>query len=102
MGAYFVASYTQQMSSSNRSPANDTERDLLDAMPPHDRSTTQFERSFGPSCLLSLIIVFLLVVVLKRFLHLSWVGLGLITVVIWIGVLLLLVRWRPDRVIDED
>jgi hypothetical protein len=29
------------------------------------RATTQLERSFGPSCLLSLVIVFLLTIVLK-------------------------------------
>ena len=78
------------------------DRDLIDAVPALGRATTQLERSFGPSCLLSLIIVFLLALVLKRAVHLSWIGLGIITIAVWFGVLLLLVRWRPDRVEDDD
>lgn len=66
------------------------------------RATTQLERSFGPSCLLSLVIVFLLTIVLKRYIGLSWIALGLVTVVIWLLVLTLLIRWRPDVVEDED
>jgi hypothetical protein len=81
---------------------HEPERDLLDRLPVLGRATTQLERSFGPSCLLSLIIVFLLAVVLKRFLSLSWIGLGLLSIVIWLGVLTLLIRWRGDRVADED
>jgi hypothetical protein len=80
----------------------DPNRDLIDAIPLVGRATTQFERSFGPSCLLSLIIVLLLVLVIKRFMHLSWTGLGIVTIGVWLGVLLLLVRWRPDRIIDEE
>jgi hypothetical protein len=66
------------------------------------RTTTQLERSFGPSCLLSLVIVFLLTIVLKRYMGLSWIALGLVTAVIWLLVLTLLIRWRPDVVEDED
>lgn len=80
----------------------DPDADLLDAIPAVGRATSQLERSFGPSCLLSLIIVFLLALVLKRFMNLSWIGLGCITGVIWFGVLMLLIRWRPDRVLDEE
>ena len=84
-------------------PAHDEDdADLIDAIPGASRATTQFERSFGPSCLLSMIIVLLLVIVFKRFLQLSWIGIGLLTLVIWFGVLLLLVRWRPDEVVDTD
>ena len=79
-----------------------SDNDLIEAIPPLERATTQFERSFGPSCLLSLIIVLLLVLVLKRFMHLSWIGLGGLSAAVWFGVLVLLVRWRPDRVADDD
>jgi len=83
-------------------PQPDPDADLIDAIPVVGRATTQLERSFGPSCLLSLIIVFLLALVLKRYLSLSWTGLGCITGVIWFGILMLLVRWRPDRIPDDE
>jgi hypothetical protein len=78
------------------------ETDLIDAIPVVGRATTQLERSFGPSCLLSLVIVLLLVMVLKRFMQIGWGALVCLLIFVWLGVLTLLVRWRPDRVIDED
>ena len=78
----------------------DEDRDLIDAVPGAARATTQFERSFGPSCLLSMVIVLLLVIVLKRAINLSWLSMGLLSLVVWFAVLLLLVRWRPDEVVD--
>ena len=80
----------------------EADRDLIDAIPGFEQATTQLERSIGPSCLLSLVIVLLLALTLKRFMHLSWIGLGCMTVAVWFGVLLLLIRWRSDVVIDED
>ncbi len=96
------ASYTRTMERSDRGRDAEPDHDLLDAVPALGRATTQFERSFGPSCLLSLIIVFLLAIVLKRYVHLSWTSLGCLTAAIWLGVLVLLVRWRPDPVVDEE
>ena len=90
------------MERSDRNRDAEPDRDLLDTVPALGRATTQFERSFGPSCLLSLIIVLLLAIVVKRFMPLSWTSLGCLTMAIWSGVLLLLVRWRPDRVVDEE
>lgn len=78
------------------------EPDLLDAAPFIGRATTQLERSFGPSCLLSLVIVLLLLMVLKRYMQVSWPVLLFLSAAIWFVVLMLLIRWRPDRVIDED
>ena len=78
------------------------DRDLFDAIPPIGRATSQIERSFGPSCLLSLVIVFLLLVILRRFIAVGWIGTGILVLVIWYGVFALLIRWRPDRVVDED
>ncbi len=86
----------------DRASDAEPDRDILDAVPGLGRATTQLERSFGPSCLLSLIIVFLLAIVLKRYVPLSWTSLGCVTVAIWFGVLLLLVRWRPDHIVDEE
>ncbi len=76
--------------------------DLIDSVPVVGRATTQLERSFGPSCLLSMVIVLLLTLLLKRYVGLSWTALGCVTGAVWFGVLMLLVRWRPDHVIDED
>ena len=87
---------------SDQSPAPTGDRDLVDRLPAVDRATTQLERSFGPSCLLSLVIVFLLIVVLKRYIQVSWISLAILTALIWFGVLTLLVRWRPDRVDASD
>ena len=93
---------TPAMGRRDRPLEPDTDRDLIDTVPIVGRATTQLERSFGPSCLLSLVIVFLLAIVLKRFLRLSWLGLGILLVAVWFGVLLLLVRWRADRVAEDD
>ncbi len=76
--------------------------DVFDAVPRFERATTQLERSFGPSCLLSLIIVFLLLVIMKRFVQLPWPMLLLLVAGTWFAVLLLLVRWRPDVIVEED
>ena len=76
--------------------------DVLEPRTTFERATTQLERSFGPSCFLSLIIVFLLVVILKRYMQLPWMMLIILVFVIWFLVLMLLVRWRPDIVTEED
>jgi len=90
------------MEHSGSNGRSDGERDLIDALPVVGRATTQLERSVGPSCLLSLVIVFLLALVLRRFVGIGFVGFGVLLLAVWFGVLLLLVRWRPDRVVDED
>lgn len=97
-----VGFYTSAMRSDEGRRPNDGDSDLIDAVPVLGRATTQLERSFGPSCLLSLIIVFLLAVSIRRFVQVGWIGMGVLLVVVWIGVLMLLVRWRPDRVVDEE
>lgn len=76
--------------------------DLVETRRRFERTTTQLERSFGPSCLLSLIIVFLVLVVVKRFMQVPWPLLLIIAAVVWYLVLLLLVRWRPDVVEEEE
>ena len=92
------------MTGRNREPGDATteDRDLLDTFPRLGRATSQIERSFGPSCLLSLVIVLLLLVVLRRFITVGWLGTGILVLVIWYGVFALLIRWRPDRVLDDD
>ncbi len=76
--------------------------DLIARFPAVTRPTTQLERSFGPSCLLSMVIVLLIVLLLKRYMQLPWTALAFLTLGIWLAVLVLLVRWRPDRVTEDD
>ena len=86
----------------DRDGAHDPDGDLFDAVPVLGRATTHLERSFGPSCLLSLVIVLLLLVILRRYLQVSWTALACLVFFTWFAILALLVRWRPDRVVDED
>jgi hypothetical protein len=97
-----LAFYTDVMRHDDGGPRQTADSDLIDSMPLVGRATTQLERSFGPSCLLSLVIVLLLVMVLKRYLQLPWLTLFILTGIIWLLVLTLLVRWRPDNVVDDD
>jgi hypothetical protein len=80
----------------------ESQADLLDNLPVVGRATTQLERSFGPSCLLSLVIVLLVTMLVKRYVGLSWTSLGCLTAVVWFLVLMVLIRWRPDAIVDED
>ncbi len=84
------------------SDENSSDGDLIARFPAVTRSTSQLERSFGPSCLLSMVIVLLVVLLLKRYMQLPWTALVLLTLGIWFAVLVLLVRWRPDRVNEDD
>lgn len=88
-----------QPSASDEDPSDG---DLIARFPAVTRPTTQLERSFGPSCLLSMVIVLLIVLLLKRYMQLPWTALAFLTLGIWLAVLVLLVRWRPDRVTEDD
>ena len=90
------------MDRNTRPPDSHDDGDLLDRFPRFERATTRLERSFGPSCLLSMVITVLFLLLLKRYLRLSWAGMGIMSLVIWFGVLALLVRWRPETVVDEE
>lgn len=81
------------------------EQDWLDAVqtvPAVGSVASRLERSIGPSCLLSLVIVLLLVVVLRRFLTVPWPAFFCLAAGIWFAVLTLLVRSRPIRIADRD
>ena len=95
-------SYTLAMVSNNEPDSVVEQIGVSDRSSGNRRPTTQLERSFGPSCLLSLIIVLLMLVVVKRFVSVSWPVLGCLTVAVWLGVLALLIRWRPDVVEYEE
>jgi hypothetical protein len=82
-------------------PPTEEDRDWLDAVPGFNRASTNLQRSMGPSCLLSLIITALILVLLRRYLRLPLPGMLLVTFAIWWAVLTVLVRLgRPTQ--DDD
>ncbi len=83
-------------------PDEEWSGDLIDRVPIVGRATTQLERSIGPSCLLSAIMVFLILVAFRRLLQLPIPMLFLLVGIVWFLILMLLVRWRPNLTVDED
>jgi hypothetical protein len=58
---------------------------------------TRLQRMVGPSCLASLVILLLLTVLFRRWVHLPWIGMIVLLLVIWVIILSILVRFRnPD------
>jgi len=84
------------------SPGDETDHDFIEALPVIGRRATQLERSLGPSCLLSLVIVLLLLLALGRWFHVEFEQAACLAVLIWVGVLTLLVRWRGGVFPDDD
>ena len=56
------------------------------------------ERSLGPGCLISLVIVVLMVVAFKRLLHMPAPVLVLVALAVFVVVMLVLLRMRPVRI----
>lgn len=91
---------------SNRLPessdTNQQDGDLFDRLMPLGRATSRLERSYGPSCMLSMVIVFILLLMVRRFLAVGWVGTGVLALILWYIFFAVLTRWRPGRGRDED
>lgn len=85
-----------------RVPDDDPDQDLIELIPVVGRQATQLERSLGPSCLLSLIIVLLLTLALGRWMHVEFGQMACLAFFIWLGVLILLVRWRTVIFYEDD
>ena len=78
----------------------DQETDLLDAAMENryiNAGVSRLQRVFGPSCLASLVILLLLVVMFRRWIHLPPVGMAMLAVVVWLLVLGVMVRFRNDE-----
>ena len=92
---HFFGAYTPGMDQRPSEPIDVEyeQRDLIDRYPRLGRATSQLERSLGPSCILSLVIAFLVLVVVRRFVNFGWIGTAILALVIWYGVISLLVRW---------
>lgn len=80
----------------------DDDRDLLDSIPGFDRMSTNLQRSFGPSCLLSLIIAALIIIVLRRYIRLPLPGMVILIFGVWWAVLVILVRLGGPVQDDDD
>lgn len=78
------------------------DRDLIDSIPVLNRAATNLQRAVGPSCLLSLVITALVVILLRRYMHLPLTGMAVMTGAIWWAVLVVLVRLGGPVPDDEE
>ena len=89
------------MSIKQPQPQEEHERDLIDAIPGFNRVATKLQRSVGPSCLLSLIISALIIIVLRRYVRLPLPGMVILTFVVWWFTLVVLVRLSGPNPDDD-
>lgn len=89
------------MSQSSRPPDPTEDSDWIDTNPLARRVASNLERSFRPSCLISLIVTALIVIILRRYFKLPLAGMAVLTAIVWWAVLVVLVRLSGPN-IDED
>jgi hypothetical protein len=86
--------------SNGQNPQPPDERDLLDSameLPLIGAGVSRLQRVLGPSCLASLIVLLLLTVLFRRWVHLPPIGMLILLLIIWWVVLGVMVRFRnPD------
>jgi hypothetical protein len=88
-------------------PASDEPQDLIDeamSIPIVNAGVTRLQRVLGPSCFASLVILMLLTVLFRRWVHLPPVGMLALLIIIWMLTLGVLVRFRnenPDGDLDS-
>lgn len=89
--------------SSNTNRNRNHDGDLLDEameIPLVNAGVTRLQRVLGPSCLASLVVLLLLTVLFRRWVHLPPVGMVMLLIIVWMLVLGVMVRFRnenPDR-----
>lgn len=71
------------------------------SIPIVNAGVTRLRRVLGPSCLASLVILLLLTILLRRWIHLPPLGMIVALVFIWMLTLGVLVRFRNDA-LDSD
>ena len=82
-------------------PAPD-ERDWIDSIPGMDRVATNLQRSFGPSCFLSLVISALILILLRQYVRFGILGTAVFTLFVWWVVMVILVRFSGGNPVDDD
>jgi hypothetical protein len=89
-----------------KSPLNPVDdRDLLDEameIPLVNAGVSRLQRVLGPSCLASLVVLLILTVLFRRWVHLPPLGMAMLLVVVWMLVLGVMVRFRNDELDDAD
>jgi hypothetical protein len=89
-----------------KSPLNSVDdRDLLDEameIPLVNAGVSRLQRVLGPSCLASLVVLLILTVLFRRWVHLPPLGMAMLLVVVWMLVLGVMVRFRNDELDDAD
>ncbi len=90
------------MSHSSNRQDPDEDLDWIDTNPIARRVASNLERSFRPSCLISLIITAILVILIRRYAKIPFTGMAVLTVVIWWGVLVILVRMSGPNIEDDE
>jgi hypothetical protein len=81
------------------------ERDLLDEamqLPLVGAGVTRLQRVLGPSCLASLVVLLLLTVLFRRWVHLPPVGMVILLIVVWMLILAVMVRFRNPNPDGDD
>lgn len=58
---------------------------------------TRLQRVLGPSCLASLVVLLILVVLFRRWIHLPPIGMLALAIIVWLAVLGVMVRFRNDN-----
>jgi hypothetical protein len=90
----------------DKSPVNRVDdRDLLDEameIPLVNAGVSRLQRVLGPSCLASLVVLLILTVLFRRWVHLPPLGMAMLLVVVWMLVLGVMVRFRNDEPDDTD
>ena len=89
-----------------KSPLNSVDdRDLLDEameIPLVNAGVSRLQRVLGPSCLASLVVLLILTVLFRRWVHLPPLGMAMLLVIVWMLVLGVMVRFRNDELDDAD
>ncbi len=67
-----------------------------------DQDASPLERALGPSCLISLVIVALLLVAFRRLFSAPPIVLALIALAVFVVILFILLRMRPLRIDNND
>lgn len=81
-------------------PPDNSDQDIFDTVPVLNKVSTNLQRSLGPSCFLSLIISALIIILIRRYLKLPFIGMVGVTVFVWWAVLVVLVRLGGP--VDDD
>lgn len=89
------------MSNRPLQPQNEDDRDLIDAIPGLNRVATSLQRSVGPSCLLSLIISALIIILLRRYVRLPLPGMAILAFAVWWATLVVMVRLGGSNSDDD-